>query len=603
MKTLPSELQDMMQAVEGTPGPVSEAKLADDIRSAVRHLEKSNKQVSLELEAEWMAFSFVADYPDPESAWGVFFGPMMVGTTKDGERWESPSLKRVSADTLLYWQRRTVEAMHPVLVARYSDLVWELSKKITNKGADVRYAHAAIDAYLDAISRTLYDDAVNAIAYAKRALVLAISINDKARIERTRDIILALDQSVRLIDFLGTWGFAFDLLIEQSKVPLTLEQRQSLIDDLEKILADVAAKAETVQSEDPFISEAAAMRLANYYRRSNRMEDAHRVLRANAKVFLAAANTVSRMQAHGWVRRIYDLYNEYGMTADAEALSVQLRELGGEARKEMQPFSHKIEIPLEKVEQFVNEMVEGSLADALNRITAYFVPDPKHIEKQVKELAKVAPLMSMIRGVIMAPDGRDVAEVGSVEEDLGGRVVMQMSQNLQFEGLFLRRTMAEMAKRHNLGSQELLQHLYQSPLFENERRNILKRGLDAYFAGDHIASVHFLIPQVEHALRRFLVLVGRPSFRPGRHGGLNLRLLDDMLRDPAVVQVFGEQVVIYLQVLLTDQRGWNLRNELCHGIIVPDAIGSTTSDRIIHVLLILGNLRRNEAEQERQKDS
>jgi hypothetical protein len=160
-----------------------------------------------------------------------------------------------------------------------------------------------------------------------------------------------------------------------------------------------------------------------------------------------------------------------------------------------------------------------------------------------------------------------------------------------------------MAKRHNLGSQELLQHLYQSPLFENERRNILKRGLDAYFAGDHIASVHFLIPQVEHALRRFLVLVGRPSFRPGRHGGLNLRLLDDMLRDPAVVQVFGEQVVIYLQVLLTDQRGWNLRNELCHGIIVPDAIGSTTSDRIIHVLLILGNLRRNEAEQERQKDS
>ncbi|MGB0789569.1 MAG: DUF4209 domain-containing protein, partial [Marinirhabdus sp.] len=38
-----------------------------------------------------------------------------------------------------------------------------------------------------------------------------------------------------------------------------------------------------------------------------------------------------------------------------------------------------------------------------------------------------------------------------------------------------------------------------------------------------------------------------------------LKTFDDILRDEIVKQVLGEDIQIYLRVLFTDQRGWNLR--------------------------------------------
>jgi hypothetical protein len=118
--------------------------------------------------------------------------------------------------------------------------------------------------------------------------------------------------------------------------------------------------------------------------------------------------------------------------------------------------------------------------------------------------------------------------------------------------------------------------------------------LDAFYAGDHVVAVHLLIPQIEHAFRRLLVMCQRPVFKLNRQGGQDLRILDEMLRDPAVIELFSESKTVYLRVLLTDRRGWNLRNDVCHGITEPDSIGWYACDRVIHVFLILCCIRKRE---------
>ncbi|WP_367270581.1 DUF4209 domain-containing protein [uncultured Rikenella sp.] len=40
--------------------------------------------------------------------------------------------------------------------------------------------------------------------------------------------------------------------------------------------------------------------------------------------------------------------------------------------------------------------------------------------------------------------------------------------------------------------------------------------------------------------------------------------------------------------LLTDNRGWNLRNEVCHGLTEISQFDQMTVNRIIHALLCLG---------------
>jgi hypothetical protein len=56
----------------------------------------------------------------------------------------------------------------------------------------------------------------------------------------------------------------------------------------------------------------------------------------------------------------------------------------------------------------------------------------------------------------------------------------------------------------------------------------------------------------------------------------------------------GENVVHYLRVLFTDQRGWNIRNDVCHGITAVAAFSSQLTDRIFHALLVLALLRERE---------
>jgi hypothetical protein len=47
----------------------------------------------------------------------------------------------------------------------------------------------------------------------------------------------------------------------------------------------------------------------------------------------------------------------------------------------------------------------------------------------------------------------------------------------------------------------------------------------------------------------------------------------------------------YFQVLFTDQRGWNIRNDVCHGISPVQAFSWPMTDRIFHALLILATMR------------
>ncbi|MGC8552524.1 MAG: DUF4209 domain-containing protein [Phycisphaerae bacterium] len=97
---------------------------------------------------------------------------------------------------------------------------------------------------------------------------------------------------------------------------------------------------------------------------------------------------------------------------------------------------------------------------------------------------------------------------------------------------------------------------------------------------------------MEQALRVILKLSGGATYKPGRERGtFCLRTLDELLRDQLVVDVISDDVALYFRVVLTDQRGWNLRNHLLHGILPPSSLGYASSDRLLHIMLLLGGLR------------
>lgn len=135
----------------------------------------------------------------------------------------------------------------------------------------------------------------------------------------------------------------------------------------------------------------------------------------------------------------------------------------------------------------------------------------------------------------------------------------------------------------------LMTQVRASPVFAEDRHAIIAHGLRSFLDGEHLASVHLLIPQIKSAIRRLAELIGVPTQRRDKHGGLDFRMLEELLRDVTVV--LGDEQSLYLRVLLSDRRGWNLRNEVCHGVLPATAFGPAMSDRVLHVMLLLGTLR------------
>lgn len=588
-------LDQLLARLENDPVPRDDHDFRSPFSTLRQAIEARGDQPAEELIAEEIAFSIHAHARQSTSEWGLYFGPMMSGTFESGKAWEVPSLGSVTPGVMAHWRTRALESSHPVMRARYADLLWELPKKIEGVRPEPAMARVAVDAYLKAIEGRRHDHSVSAIAGAERALDLALSLGDADRVVRARDVLLALEDAVAEDDSLGLWGFCFDALLEppNRRVPLTDAQRDKLVADMEARLARFAERP--ASAFHPSGAESAAVRLATYYRRRGSQDQVARVLRVYEGVVRRMRGTAAPMIAAHSVEDLYARYKEFGMHAEADALNEAMRETNAEAMTDMKVISTSVEIPREQVDAFFDAMLEGNATDVLARIAQQFLPDREELEAQLRDLANKVPLSYMMTHTIKDEVGRTVAVVGPVDQDFEGQLVRHVSKHLSISSIWLRETVQRGLDRGLISAEALLDFVLDCPLFREARRAILETGVDAYVRGDSLIAIHLLVPQVEQAIRQLAIAVDAPIYTLRRGGGVHVRTLDDLLRDEkvgaAVSGALGDGVLPYFRILLTDARGWNVRNTVCHGLAPVDALTMPVADRVVHVALILSLLR------------
>ena len=592
----PLTIAELLETFESRPDPFDLHEVAEAARALGREREASGHALAIGIRAEWLAFTLIENYRGDEGfTWGTHYGPVGVFLDEKGARVEMPPIAEITPEVIAYWQERATVARHPLLRMRYADLVWEFGRR-ANLAPGPEFPHAAIDATVAAAEKRLFKHSTVGFTALRRALTVALSLRDDGRVAAVRDALIAYEDAVSEDPHPGTWGIAFDeLVVTKSKhLPMPPELVLKLVSDLEARLGRLAHPTERGALPDGFAVEAAALRLARHYRATGDQAGMRRAVRTFGEAFGTAATNASPMLAMAWLERVLDTYRSFGLHEDAEAEEIRLRELGPGAVKEMNPVETSIEIPAEEVEQFLDEMTAGTLEEVLVRIACQFIPDKGAVTEQVHRLAKVAPLGAIIPQKLMDREGRVIAKIGSLQDDLDGRVVRQTSQQMQIEFPWLHAAIDRMRERLSLIQSDLRAHLMKSPVFDGSKAPILERGLAAYLDGEAIVAAPILIPQVEEALRNLLRLSGGSTHKPHRLGGLMLKTLDDLLREEAVVKSLGENVVHYFRVLFTDQRGWNIRNDVCHGITPLAAFSPQMTDRIFHSLLVLALLRKQE---------
>jgi hypothetical protein len=587
-------LQALLTELDADPSLTSEEGCATKLRALREYYTTADVSAPDAFFAELIAFSVHAPYPDTPSRWGTYFGPIMTGQTATGEPWESPSRADITDEMLLYWRRRAPEARNPIMRARYADLVWELPpvlNHLNDRQRDAAFARVAIDAYLEATSPGWYDHEMVAKHRVERALALSALLRDPERIVRSRDALVDLEDSIASDEFAGLWGFSFDTLVESPSkhIPVPDALRDRLVDDLEQRLTRFASGPP--DQYHPHGPEAAALRLAEYYRRQNRLGDVERVLVAYEIVVLRMEGTAAPLVAAHSVEQLYRTYVNFGLRDRADALNAIIQRLGKATHEAMSEHTVSVEISREKVDAYFDELLAGDPAEVLGRIMVQFLPRRAQIQAQVLDLAKKTPFLAMLGRKITDASGRTIAIIGSVDEDINGNVVRQMAENLRIGAGFLHEAFHRGLERASFTRHDLMAAVFESAVIRQDRRTIVERGLRAALDGDDLIAAHLLIPQVEAGLREAAGLTGVAIYKARQGGGLQLRVLDDLLRDHGMTEALGEDLTFYFRALFTDQRAWNLRNTVAHGLLAADAFGPVVSDRLIHAFLMLGGVR------------
>ncbi len=592
MEQLPQKLTDLLSYYDDFAGPISEA----EISGAIRRIRdgKDNSESPMDWLAEAMAFDFCENYQHEETGWGTYFGPMMVWKNGDGTISESPSIKKITPEIFEYWTGRATQAKNPVMRARYADLVWDFSKVVTGKSAHFNVAHNAIDSIIEIAQRNLHKYTNDVLTKLQRALSLSLMLNKHTRVEKVRDAIIDYEDYIAEDDKPGTWGFAYDILWDNKKVVLTGDQKHKIITDLETRLERISNPSDN-SNPNPWAVEAAALRLANYYRKQNLHEKKQYVLLKLGEGFERISKDAAPLQASMWIQHVYTVFLEYGFKDEANRIAVKLREIGPKVAGEMKEISHEVKISSDKIDKYISSLTEGNLEDVLDRIGVHYVPKKKEIEDQLKDLSKRAPISFLFSRQIQDHQGRPIATIGPLENDQMGHVVHQMSQNMSISSVFLRMVMESTITKFALSAAQLVSYIFQAPVFAPSKQKIIESGIQSYLEGNYLVAIHLLIPQIEDAIRNIVELTGGSVLKPSRGGGLQLKTLDELLRDDRISGIFGEDAALYFRVLLTDERGWNLRNGVCHGIVPFDIFGPSAADRVIHELLCLAQVREQKA--------
>ena len=212
-----------------------------------------------------------------------------------------PELAEFDDEILTCWEERATNRTHAVLRARFADVAWDLKKQITGKPANVQYAHVAIDAYVDGITKGLYKEPIiHAVHAGRRALELATTINDPARIASVKICLLNLFDKSLQPKHVGCLGHRLrhDHREQESRPD---HGRNRAPATRPRTNAHIQCKVRQTKLRS-WGAEAAAKRLAAWYARQSEIDAVHRVIRAYGMAFEQLAAQASQMLAMTWLQ-------------------------------------------------------------------------------------------------------------------------------------------------------------------------------------------------------------------------------------------------------------------------------------------------------------
>lgn len=516
--------------------------------------------------------------------WGTYYGPYLQLKDKDNNNIDVPPYESITVETIAYWEKRISQTDNPLLKSRYCGLVWDFKIKVCGESYSPNLQQEYIKSLLAAANGNYCDHPVSIVVILERAFQIASTDNDYTDVKKAYAI---FENNHATDEFPGLWASQFRLMLNYPK-RFSVTEKETLLSQHEERLKRLSA---TVGAEWVALDQATL--LADYYIKSQNLNEINRVLLIAENAFRNNFSSYSAMQQLGVLDDLAHKYAHYSLSKERERLLAEISAIGNKAKNEMDQFEAPTQYSQEALNEVTEDILKGDDSEQIKRFVSFFIPRIEYNAKQLREYSQKFPLQYLTGTQIIDDAGRPLSYVGNIDDDFDGQLIQHITQNIEFESPILRYVIAQMIGRNILSTASIRNQFEKSGLFDENKLNFIINCFENYyFKYDPIAFCHLIVPQIEDTIRAIVELSGHSVIRPQRNNkGYQLKTLDDLLRDESISRVYGDDVCLYLRIYLTDQRGENIRNSLCHGTRKPEMYDLLVADRLLHIMFLLSQVR------------
>jgi len=608
MNSMDKKVKQYLSSLDVEPFcPIKEFEIEQELMKIFKEFDQKATGESL---YEFLAFELFPRGEGGVSEWGTFFGSKASFNNEDGSTVEFPDRKLIDKNAVEYWAKRAIEAKHPILVARYADLVCDFSKLI-DLPFNYKLAQLVIDNIIKICEQNLVLDTYQRLKL-HRAMSMARKISDSKRLRIIATTTIETEKKIATDDKPGLWGFSLKWFVLENEGEKILKDQEvkDLIEETEERLKRLLS----AEDPNPWNIECAINLLVPYYIKINDTLKASRSLLALEDGYRRnkRSNSDAMLKVY-YLEKLDALYRQNkelpDMGSHIEKIAKELPEASKASLNEMKTIGTEYKITRQQIEESIKSIFEqdGSLLPiekVITRLIGNFLIHKEKAKEELDKMSKQFIFQFIVEQRRLSPDGHTETVIPPLGEDYDAHLFNQAFQRVQIMNPFLEEAMKVFVKKFSV--EDIVQYLNKSPIFPEDERDYLREGLVAYWNGNYMGASHSFIPFIESAFRKLIAGSGGITLRPSnksKYSVYEYRTLDALLNDQTINQVFQFDISFYFQLILTHPLGWNLRNNLAHGIALNSYFRKDISDRLFHILLILSLVRIGQKSVKKRPDN
>ena len=550
-------------------------------------------------------------------------GPLFTAVDKEGNEISYPNLENFNDDTYEYLSERLDNSKNPLIKARYSIILWFSPKK------HGKYAKIVVDSLLDLVK--LYEDkdkmepdehwGYKSFQSVENAYY--IGLNAKYRIKDVKSEIIRL---IKSFNPKSKSSFVLKLRL----IELMLDEKKNFVkDDFSgfqkvcwEISTDLISKenlhgtimileiGEKVDNKTGLKTYIWRKHIAKSY--ESLMEQAiKKENMASIDFCLLSLENYQKIKDNNKIKELEEKYENLNQDIELNKISVPL----GDYDKH-----------LKEMAEYSDELTENDslvLIEVLMGGYNFLLPKFENIEELTDNIIKSFPLMAMCSIVDLDPRGHPAKHYISEEDKKYHEIIrhylmfVEMASKPFIQSFFInaihKKKLSPKIILKFLREKTWLGRIYENKIYNKTVKHdwiaLLAPSIYDYFrqmeifflnpinSPNFILCTDSLVLKLEGIIRDFCSLNGIKTFETFSKDGKNNvkeKSLNKLLNEEKLEEILGKDDLLFLKILLIEQGGYNLRNEIAHSLLSTKNYGIDNMHLLLLALFRLAKYTINE---------